>query len=674
MNCANQQWNVKQCLYTILYLCLFFSGTQIVYGQQISITQKKPGNIFYSTEQKTLVVHVPADSVEWNCYDYWNQELVSGKSALTADSATLTLNPGKLGWFKLMLRAKRNNQVLASRETSFAVLSEFDLSTVTESAFIGQIHATQSTGTLIPIAAKMGVKYIRDAIRWDAIENPKLAYNFTAKQDEFISLLGLHHLKPFMVLALYHPLYDNGLSPVSAEARLGFANYVKQLLSRYPSIGDVEVWNEPDIGTFSKGLSTEAQKTSFYFNLLKTTYEQAKPLFPGVKFSGFVVSDLAADSFLNLIYQKGALNFMNEYSFHSYITVPEDITLEIERHKRVMRLNNQGAILPMNLSETGFTTFTFTEAEQANYLPRRLVTALANGIRKIGIYNLQNKSILHDSEGDFGLIRHPDDPMGSYTPKPAYATYAALTRELTGANFEQQEQVSAGLVYSFKFKKGAAEIRAMYSPSGTGVHLYTDANTIEVVDMMGNTRTYPALNGKVSLMLDKNLVYVKGLLKAPYVEEFIPSPSGPVSLSYGFYRGGYQEFPDSAATVKWVASTGVMGLDGKRSRVVAKPLSGAKCVWKAAIAIPGTYKVSAYLPADSVFKANSTRNAQYHIYVSGVKVATKTADQFTNQGNWFDLGTYTFPRGDNNYVELQDASAAHDKPLRADVLKFDLIP
>jgi len=266
-------------------------------------------------------------------------------------------------------------------------------------------------------------------IRWEAVENARQVYTFKAKQDRFISLLAQNDLRPYLVLALYNPLYDKGEAPVSEDAALAFANYGRQVLSRYPSIDQVEIWNEADIGTFSKGLTTDEEKADFYFNLLKTSYELIHPLFPKVKITGFVLSDRASDPFLNSIYKKGALKYMNEYAFHSYTPVPEDIVKDIDRHKGIMKSWNDNKTIPLNLSETGFTTFRFTETEQANYLPRRIVLALANGVSKIGIYNLQNKSTKHESEGSFGLIRHPDDSKGAYVPKPAFVVYAVLARQ-----------------------------------------------------------------------------------------------------------------------------------------------------------------------------------------------------------------------------------------------------
>jgi len=692
---SSNKMNIKKFLLSLVFVC-YLTSPGMLYGQEkavhekgkdqnelLTIVQTVPGNIFYEKENKTFIVHTSGDLVSWVYYDFWNNEIASGSRKISGKSNNFTVNPGKSGWFKLMITAKKKGQIIASKETSFAVVSDFDLSKVGDSPFMVQTHAAfQSTDTLIPIAQRMGVKYIRDIIRWDAVETKKQVFTFNAKQDNFMSKLAHYNLKPYFVTALYNALYDKGLVPVSSEATLAFANYVKEILNRYPAIKQIEIWNEPDIGSFSKGIKTDEERANFSFNLLKASYEKIHPLFPDVKITGFVLGDQASDFFINSMYKKGALKYMDEYSFHSYTSVPENITRDIDMHKHIMELYNNDKTIPINLSETGFTTFTFTETEQAVNLSRRIVTALAQGISKVGVYILQNKSIENESEGRFGLIRHPKDIKGAYVPKPAFVAYAALTRQLTGAKFEQEEHISPGIIYSYKFIKGNEEVRFMYSPSGTGVKLHTSAN-IEVTDLIGAKKSYKPVNGIVHLILDKNPLYVKGTLKAPFVEEEILKPGKTITLNYGFYIGGYTEFPkrmegeilpDSIKMIKWRSSQMFRGADGKKTRVAEKPFPGAKATWEIAIATPGLYNVSAFIPADSVMSIHVTKSASYKIYINGVNIGNKIVDQYANQGKWVDLGKYDFARGNNNYVELEDASSAHDRPLRADGLKLESIP
>lgn len=657
------------------------SGNQVAYAAALTIEQNTVGNIFYENDTKSFKINTDGDSIDWVYSDYWNNTVQSGSQAVSDGTTLLTVNPGKKGWFNLVITAKQNGNVIASKDTSFAVVSSFDLSQVADSHFSVQTHAArtdliaQDSAALIPIAKKMGVKYVRDALRWGDIEDTtKGSYSFKSFHDDFMSRVAANDLKPYMTLALYNNLYDEGNAPTSPEARAAFAEYGKQVLSRYPQIGQVEIWNEPDIPSFGKGLSTEAEKADFYFNLLKTSYEQIHPLFPNVKITGFVFGELGSDAFLEALYQKGALNYMDEYSFHSYTRNPEDFVKDINRHKNIMKTYNNNQTIPINLSETGFSNFNFNEHVQANYVARRIVTALANGIQKINIYNLQNKSTVpNEFEGTFGLIRNPDDAKGAYVPKPAYAAYATMTRELTGADFQTTEDVFPG-IYIHKFSKAAEDIRVMYAPAGADLKLYTHSS-LHVTDIMGNTLTYTPTNGYVRLLLDENPIYVKGGLEAPYIEEIPPTITNPITLYSGYSMGGYAEVngPLGTATNKWVTSSVLKGYNGGISRAITNP-TGASAKWTPNVSASGRYRVSTYLPGTPATPVNTSKMAAYSIYINGVKQETKVVDQFSQQGSWQVLGTYEFPRGTSSYILLEDTSPTHDRPLRADVIKLEAIP
>ncbi|MCU6791318.1 Ig-like domain-containing protein [Paenibacillus sp. WQ 127069] len=657
------------------------SERQVAYASALTIEQITVGNIFYENDTKSFKINTDGDSIDWVYSDYWDHIVQSGSQAVSGGSVLLTVNPGKKGWFNLVVTAKQNGNIIATKDTSFAVVSNFDLSQVVDSHFSVQTHAArtdliaQDSAALIPIARKMGVKYIRDALRWGDIEDTtKGIYNFKAYHDDFMSRVASNDLKPYMTLALYNDLYDGGNAPTSPEARAAFAEYGKQLLSRYPEVGQVEIWNEPDIPSFGKGLSTEAEKADFYYNLLKTSYEQIHPLYPNVKITGFVFGEMGSDAFLEALYQKGALNYLDEYSFHSYTRNPEDFVKDINRHKNIMKTYNNNQTVPINLSETGFSNFNFDEHVQANYVARRIVTALANGIQKINIYNLQNKSTVPgEFEGTFGLIRNPDDAKGAYVPKPAYAAYATMTRELTGADFQATEEVFPG-IYIHRFHKGTEDIRVMYAPTGADLKLYTH-DSLDVTDIMGNTHALTPTNGYVQIRLDENPIYVKGGLEAPYIEEIPPSSTDPITLYTGYSTGGYTEVngPLGTATNKWVTSSVLKGYNGGISRAITIP-TGASAKWTPTVPQTGQYRISTYLPGTPAAPVNTTKTAAYSIYINGVKQETKTVDQFSLQGSWQVLGSYQLPRGANSYILLEDGNPAHDRPLRADVIRLEMIP
>jgi len=677
----------RKMVSVVLAVCLLFgfeswgivATGNVAHADSLQIVQKVTGNIFYSTDVKSFEINTSGDEIDWVYYDYWGVKVEEGQLAVSGGTADLTVEPARNGWFRLIVTSKQDGIVLTSKETSFAVVAPFDGSAIEESPFSVQTHAArtdiiaQSSAALVPIAAKLGVKYLRDSFRWEDVELTKNELEFQDFHDNYLQLLDAYGIKPFMTLALYNTLYDNGLSPTSEEARGAFANYAKELVRNYPEVKWVEVWNEPDIASFSKGLTTDEERADFYFNLLKTTYEELKALFPDVTISGIDVAEFGTGHFLEDLYERGSLQYMDEYSFHSYVRIPEEIVAEIESHKSLMKQYNNDELIPMNLSETGFTNFNFDEYVQANYTARRVATALTQGIKSINIYNLQNRSTVpNDFEGSFGMVRHPNDAKGAYVPKPSFAAYASIIRQLSDAQFVEIEDVAPGITYVYKFNNGTDDVRVMYSPSGTAVELHT-ADAIQVTDMMGNSIQAVPEDGVITLSLTQDPIYVKG--QVTEINDVVPEMEEPVSLLYGFYDGGYVETNGTLGTNtnKWVTSSVLKGYDGRGSRAITHP-TGASVKWLPAISVPGPYRISAYLPGNPTAPAHTTQQAMYSIYVNDVKVDEVEINQFKEQGKWLELGIYNMPRGANSYIVLEDSSALHDRPLRADALKLELIP
>jgi|GEM_PF-6684716 len=482
-------------------------------GDYINIAQTSIGNIFLPGDDKKINVRTNGDSIRWRYYDYWNVMAGAGGKAVVNDTASIILSPGKLGWYRLVVDADTAGSLVSTGETDFAVLSSFSPSSVANSPFSVQTHWWQNYDTLIPIAAKLGVKYVRDCILWSDVEKAKGVYTFPAKYDTLLSKLSSNGMKLYTLLAASNSLYDGGNSPVSGEARLAYADYGKQVLQRYPAIADIEIWNEPDLPTFTPGLTTEAQRIDFCYNLVKTAYEQIKPSYPAVAVNGYALStnsEYATGSFLDSLYSKGALDNIDEYSFHAYTVVPEDLLQSIRRQQQFMRTYNNDTLLKINLSESGNSSATVNEFLQAKYTPRRIVTALAAGMSKVSIYNLQNKDTLNsDRESTYGLLRHPMDIRGAYVPKPAYTTYATLIRELSNAVFDHTEDST--IFYSHVFIKDSLEKRVIYALSDMDITLHTPGSLL-VTDIMGNSTTHIPSGGLIQLHLTDDVQYITGFI------------------------------------------------------------------------------------------------------------------------------------------------------------------
>lgn len=511
----------------------------------ITVHQTVPGNIFYGNEAKTFKINTDAESVKWECFDYWGKPVENGNLPVSEGVASLTVTPGKYGWFKLVLDAKSNNKVTASKETYFAVVSEFDLSKVKDSNFGVQTHTgrpptqetVQDSQILFQIAKKLGVKYVRDSILWKYIEDTgvKGAYDFKDWQDGLMQRLKDNNLCIFQVFGIENKLYDGGKAPTSAEARTAFANYVKAVLDRYKDkdvIRYVEILNEPNLGEwFAPGMVTLQQRTDFVFNLTKEVYPLVKKAYPNIKISGVTSTNSMEPEqnwklFTEGLFKLGILSYIDEYSFHNYdgnmgeVLGPELIKTQLAEIKAIIGKYNNNNLIPLNLTETGFSTrplhssVTPTEEDQARYITRRVVASLAGKTNKIFIHRLQTSDPKDDTSWDpqLGIIRHPSNSNGAYTPKRAFSAYAALTRQLTGYEFQSMDSTENTGINSYYFKNGNQELRVICAPQfTTDIKLKTTAKSLEITDIMGNTniRT-PDRAGYVYLTVDKDVTYVKG--------------------------------------------------------------------------------------------------------------------------------------------------------------------
>ncbi len=125
-------------------------------------------------------------------------------------------------------------------------------------------------------------------------------------------------------------------------------------------------------------------------------------------------------------------------------------------------------------------------------------------------YTLLNTGLNRTNrEHNFGLLRHADDPLGAYTPKPSYVALAVLARQLTGATFVAKER-TPDPVQSFLFERAGKPLRVLWTPRRRA------QETSAVVDLEnGDSPTVTDMMGKVSgagpsLTLTGSPVYLYG--------------------------------------------------------------------------------------------------------------------------------------------------------------------
>lgn len=484
----------------------------------LEIKQTKPGNVFRkNTDPAAFEILTQGDTVTWSVYDYWGSKVAGQTESVVEGDKVVSLPDLETGYYTFNVTALKSGSLIKSATNAFAVLPSDDAADV-DSPFGMSAHYGKSWDPeTIPLLQKAGVKNVRDELYWNDVETSPGVYEFNERNETYMSALQSHKLNPFIIFTYINPFYDNNSTPYTDAGREGFANYGKAILQHYDNLKWVEVYNEFNYELFGdQGDGPADSQPEYYFELLKKTYETVKAEAPDVVVVGAVTSGVPMD-WLTDLFELGGLEYMDVVSVHPYHypNAPEVLTDEISRLQNLIREYNGGELKPVWFTEIGWPTyqsqqFGISEDVQADYIVRMHVVSIASGIEKIFWYDFMNDGLeVTYNEHNFGIIRNSDDPLGSYAPKPAYASYSVMTRQLTGADYINKEDIGDG-IYSYVFRSGDTNTRVIWSTETKNIKVKAK-DPVQVIDMMGVEETlYPSLGGYVYLTVSGSPVYIQG--------------------------------------------------------------------------------------------------------------------------------------------------------------------
>lgn len=482
----------------------------------IVIKQNKPGNLFSNGSASFTVQKLQGDTLSWRVIDFWGRQVAAGTKAAPRTEKRIHIPRLDSGYYSFRVEALSGDVSYGAAENTFAILPKIDMNRISESPFGVATHFGQSWDLeMMPLVEQLGVKSIRDEMFWHAIEQEKGVYSFPALYDEIDQTARLHGIDPFIVLTYTNEHYDQDSTPYTDEGRAGFANYGNAVMNQYPGMQWVEVYNEFNIGFGDRGDGPADSLPAYYFELLKKTYTTIKATRPEVTVVGASTANMPWD-WLEELFSLGGLQYMDAISVHPYRypAPPESMEEDIIRLNNLMKEYNNGVALPIWGTEIGWPTQLdsrgVSEKVQADYAVRSYVQALALGVDKLFWYDFMNDGLDSSyNEHNFGLVRNFADPWGKYAPKPAYAAYGIMTRQLLGHSFSRQETVSDG-IYDYVFGSGRNETRVIWSTEPKTLALQADRQ-LQLTDMMGSLSTLrPGRDGYVYLTVSESPVYVTG--------------------------------------------------------------------------------------------------------------------------------------------------------------------
>lgn len=431
-----------------------------------------------------------------------------GALAVTGSHTNLTLPRLPDDYYTLQI-TDHTGSTPTSQNIPFVVLSPF---TAPADSPLGMgVHFTGGNNPgLARLITALGATTIRDDASWAMIERSPGTYSFN-NFDPYMQTLQQNNLSPLLILDYSDRFYDHNQTPYDSAGLQAFANYAQALVTHYgPQLKAVEVYNEYN-GTLSTGPC--ARNANCYVNLLRYTYRAVKAVRPDVTVVGGAAF-MADMHWFSQVFAAGGLAYMDVVSDHPYtslyIASPEVQGLEGEMQslQKLIQQYNHGQTKPIWITELGWTTSLLhvSEQTQANYAVRGTVLSLAAGVQKIFWYDLLNDGNSNSAvQQNFGLLNRPD-AQDLYTPKPAYAAYAVLARELAGRVFLNRETVTPG-IYSMRFSDN---LRVLWStPIPQGVTLTTH-NPLTLTSLSGRVQILQPVDGKITLRLSAEPIYIQG--------------------------------------------------------------------------------------------------------------------------------------------------------------------
>lgn len=480
----------------------------------VALSETAVGNVFTAGQTPTVGVTTAGDTLTWTATDAGGTVVASGRQTVTSVQSELRLPIDRFGWFSISVTASRAGTVLGSATTTLARLDQPVSVPAGGSPFGVSAHYSFSgvSTDSIPLLAKAGLTNERDEMVWATVEPTKGSYTFPYTYAEPLVRNGV---SPLIILDYGNPNYDGGQAPSSPEAITAFAQYADALVGHNAgTVSNYEIWNEWNIGFGGTGKTPQS-----YFALQKETYQTVKADHPGVT---LVAPTLAGTDmqWLEEWMKLGGLQYTDAISLHPYFypQPPEGLEATLTQLQNLIKRYNGGKPKPIWITEQGWPTGTAVQAAsepaQASQLSRSVLLALAGGAARYFYYDFVDDGLDPGNlEHNFGLLHNPTDPLGAYTPKPAYAAYAAATRQLTGATFTGAETVSAG-IHDLAFDRAGEQMRGLWSETPTEVSLHT-RHELVVTDMYGNSETYaPDPSGVVTLTLTSDPLYVAGPVAA----------------------------------------------------------------------------------------------------------------------------------------------------------------
>ena len=345
-------------------------------------------------------------------------------------------------------------------------------------------------------ASLIGISCMRVDGNWEQIQPREGSWNFD-RFDKMLEIFTSYDISLMPVLSntpkwavakdaqgVYHKrtAHYRNLYPDSGA----WIAFVKKIVSRYKGrINYYEVWNEPDLH-FANFSYDE------YLKMLRSTYASIKSVDPQIKVFNGGLSSVAIVPVKGNCMGRTISEGRNDFDI---LAIHAHATQDAYRQKLAKmfeQMKKQKFGKPWFSHESGFSSTGGQDKLQALSLYKKFIYTWASGGMGYTWYDLRNDGYdRYNREHHFGLLTR------DFYPKAAYVVYNTISSLFNRAVFKQP-LLDDGKNYSYLFKTPTGFLVAGWTESGTfPLFAATDAQSAEIVDLMGNTYALKIDGGRV---------------------------------------------------------------------------------------------------------------------------------------------------------------------------------
>jgi len=394
-------------------------------------------------------------------------------------------------------------------------------------------------GDRLDFVVRGGFGWTRMDFVWNAVEPENGTFNFE-ELDRYVDNCSKSGVKVLAILDYSAEWASSGPENWIGRDRFppkylsDWEEYVYETVKHFRGKVDAfEVWNEPNIRYF---WFPQADPRA-YSKLLRSAYLAAKRANPNctVVIGGTIGFDI---DYLRQVYTQGGGRYFDVMAVHPYPAQPFDLCNFSAGMGSLRELMSQygDSKKEIWITEIGWSTSqNVSKEDQAAYLVRSYVVALAEGVSKFFWFNLNAEP---PPKGSSGLIEH------DLTPRPAFWAHRALVDLVGQGEYEGAINPKPG-VEAHLFRRPDGHVLVLWDPNQTldvRLRMASRRSKPQVFNMVGEAMNVPLKNGALLLKASPQPIFISHLtdkdvkaLSCPFSWASLAAVLGVLLATLGLY-------------------------------------------------------------------------------------------------------------------------------------------